>query len=896
MADRDDILAQYRRPEPQFGTFKLATGERVPDATPPTVMDSVTGYLQRYNPATWYNVFQAHQAAQQERERARQQGLQYADGGEVPPQDSILAQYGAGYVPPQLEQGDGETLDTQGILNQYSAQNTGGIPGWMRGLAERIKGWTSPPQTAPVNTLTGRERDLETRTQHNVPLLAETVGVHMPAGALETAANWLDWTPRVGPDTLAPLGLAGMMAPGAAAGAVGVFGGRLARTADQRALRRAEEMTAAGASRDDIWNQTGWFQGQDGKWRFEIDDSPSRIERWLTRASDQGVAGIPLSAPTGEAFRHRALLQAYPDLAQTEFRLMRNPHETRGTGSYHSGIGQADPTSQRVYVEGATPETQRRVALHELQHAIQEREGFTPGTSPRRLRDADPADSYRRTAGEVEARNVQTRMDMSPRERRAVPPWQSQDVPDADQILRQYGQGPQMSTDTPATRAYHWSPVAGDISEANRFRPLTHFGSAEQAAERYRQRPADPEHGGTVPVDLLMSNPLRIQDFYKHDPEVIAALIERSGAMGADAGPLTAKVKAAKSPDEAARLIDDYLRERGHDGLIYANRYEDGGDSYIATRPGTVRKALTGETLFADTARSSLPGVVASGAEGAARAEADRILQQYTKGPSEVERPVEAAIRVDGQVFSGPNHGIAYERASEGLGRKITSGAAVDGGGFITNQGRYVTREEAQSLARRADMTPSRGSQFDSESLGTAQSTKGGEADRILSQYSKGPSDLPPPQLTPQDVRTLPGAVLRGMESIEGLEHTLDVMRQRGDAPDKMEWARSVDLSEPIDARVMPDGSILFNDGHHRALASRLTGREANVNLTSDLEPAVFAAYMDRIQRGFQPHEINPERWNLNRGYEIPSVAALTEARRRGLGRDDLPEFYRSVP
>ena len=57
--------------------------------------------------------------------------------------DSILAQYGAGYVPPQLEQGDGETLDTQGILNQYSAHNTGGIPGWMRGLAERIKGWTS---------------------------------------------------------------------------------------------------------------------------------------------------------------------------------------------------------------------------------------------------------------------------------------------------------------------------------------------------------------------------------------------------------------------------------------------------------------------------------------------------------------------------------------------------------------------------------------------------------------------------------------------------------------------------------------------------------------------------------------------------------------------------------
>lgn len=41
--------------------------------------------------------------------------------------------------------------------------------------------------------------------------------------------------------------------------AVGIFGGRLAKTADQAALARAEEMAAKGADRRAIWDETGWF-------------------------------------------------------------------------------------------------------------------------------------------------------------------------------------------------------------------------------------------------------------------------------------------------------------------------------------------------------------------------------------------------------------------------------------------------------------------------------------------------------------------------------------------------------------------------------------------------------------------------------------------------------------
>ena len=52
-----------------------------------------------------------------------------------------------------------------------------------------------------------------------------------------------------------------------------IFAGPKAKTADVAAMDRAKEMAAQGLSRDDVWRETGWFTGADGKWRFEIDDS-----------------------------------------------------------------------------------------------------------------------------------------------------------------------------------------------------------------------------------------------------------------------------------------------------------------------------------------------------------------------------------------------------------------------------------------------------------------------------------------------------------------------------------------------------------------------------------------------------------------------------------------------
>ncbi len=58
------------------------------------------------------------------------------------------------------------------------------------------------------------------------------------------------------------------------------FGGENARRADLEALDRAQDMERRGVAMETIFQETGWYTGADGKWRFEIDDSGMEYSRW----------------------------------------------------------------------------------------------------------------------------------------------------------------------------------------------------------------------------------------------------------------------------------------------------------------------------------------------------------------------------------------------------------------------------------------------------------------------------------------------------------------------------------------------------------------------------------------------------------------------------------------
>jgi hypothetical protein len=228
-------------------------------------------------------------------------------------------------------------------------------------------------------------------------------------------------------------------------GSVGMFAGRKAATADHAALAKAEGLAASGASRDQIWNETGWFQGPDQQWRFEIDDSKSWLGDW----------GFSSAQKAGNVMKHKGMFDAYPDLMDIPMR-----GETTFDSSYNAAT---DSITVGMH--------QRNGALHEMQHAIQKREGFDKGgnvysaaanhpsvlalddqINALEARASDPSatlddlraldaeirglwakkkatksdvgfEAYLQIPGEVEARLVESRMNMTPEQRMANPPW-----------------------------------------------------------------------------------------------------------------------------------------------------------------------------------------------------------------------------------------------------------------------------------------------------------------------------------------------------------------------------------------------------------------------------------------------------------------------------------------
>jgi len=232
---------------------------------------------------------------------------------------------------------------------------------------------------------------------------------------------------------------------GAEAGAgLAIFAGIKAANGNTNALGTAKDMAMDGLSRDDIWKETGWFEDVDGKWKFEIDDSGLGVapsgDRGLGPAS--GPSAIPVDI--NKHLTHEELLRQYPDISKSGLTYTDDVTEAGsytkpGRFSERFTISAGENThgkhdsfkGEMDYGEPSfvNPEGTRSVMAHELQHGIQQREKFASGGSASEF-SVDPHQQYLNLAGEAEARNVQTRLGMTPKERAATPPWETLDVPE----------------------------------------------------------------------------------------------------------------------------------------------------------------------------------------------------------------------------------------------------------------------------------------------------------------------------------------------------------------------------------------------------------------------------------------------------------------------------------
>lgn len=143
-------------------------------------------------------------------------------------------------------------------------------------------------------------------------------------------------------------------------------------------LETAKAMAAAGKPSEEIRAVTGWFPGKyDGKMRWEIPDTGVTanplIEVIGLNKLQSLSEGAAVGTTLGELLDHPALFEAYPDLK--EVAVVLDPRQTGG--SYQDAT-----RTIRVHArEGFLSDRSLSILIHELQHAIQDVEGFAKGTS-----------------------------------------------------------------------------------------------------------------------------------------------------------------------------------------------------------------------------------------------------------------------------------------------------------------------------------------------------------------------------------------------------------------------------------------------------------------------------------------------------------------------------------
>jgi len=169
------------------------------------------------------------------------------------------------------------------------------------------------------------------------------------------------------------------------------FAGEKAITANVGKLDQAKAMLEKGADEVEIWQKTGWFKDEiDDKWKFEINPRGGELK-----------PNPPRNTVLYNVLNDEKLYEAYPELQlyKVEVAGEYNPMALKALGSADGGF----IPSQKTFIVNEKTTDFKSTLYHEIQHAIQEIEGFSPGASSKNGK-------YWLAGGEVEARNVQKRM------------------------------------------------------------------------------------------------------------------------------------------------------------------------------------------------------------------------------------------------------------------------------------------------------------------------------------------------------------------------------------------------------------------------------------------------------------------------------------------------------
>lgn len=129
--------------------------------------------------------------------------------------------------------------------------------------------------------------------------------------------------------------------------------------------------------------------------------------------------------------------------------------------------------------------------------------------------------------------------------------------------------------------AYH-----GTVDDITQFRPLTHFGTEKAARDRmdYKKN----ANGKIYKVQLDIRNPFTVKDFAgNHYDRVYAFDLRDKKKISQEE---MEKITMLQDPAQLRAALLAKVKELGHDGFVYKNRYEDKGNiSYVVLDPSQVK-------------------------------------------------------------------------------------------------------------------------------------------------------------------------------------------------------------------------------------------------------------------------------------------------------------------
>ena len=186
----------------------------------------------------------------------------------------------------------------------------------------------------------------------------------------------------------------------------------------KRLRKWSNDLKQMGKAPKEIFRETGMWQAEDGRWRYEIDDSKAVVK--------VGQSIKLVDSQLGDILDHPELYKHYPQLETMQVKGPGPGWTKNNMGAFAPG---RDPVKE-VGVLFINPDSRDvpGTVLHEVQHAIQHIEGLERGGSPQMLNSAETVfrnkkkslEAMLKTASPDEVKDIKKELKEVKRQRRNI--------------------------------------------------------------------------------------------------------------------------------------------------------------------------------------------------------------------------------------------------------------------------------------------------------------------------------------------------------------------------------------------------------------------------------------------------------------------------------------------